>query len=210
MGFLNLHGHFQEERDMSQTTSLFSSSRLKLAAAAAALSVFAIVGCNDDGGGNPTPPLTPVEQFLAEGKAIFEQSCTACHGHHGEGESAPPLLHSDYVIAERMRPARILLLGLPNPIDTNPIVVNGIEHNNAMPALGVEWSDHDLAAVTSYLRAGLNDSTSINCEVGENEDGQPISLCDIVASPEDATTLITEAEIKALRDSLDAKGYFDL
>ncbi len=195
---------------MSQPTKSLFRPRFSLVTAFAALAVFALIGCNDGGGTTEPPTPTPEEQFLAEGKAIFDQSCTACHGHHGEGESGPPLLHSDYLIAERLRPVRIMLLGLPNPVDTNPIVVNGIEHNNAMFAIGADWPDRDLAAVSSYLRAVLNDSTSVNCEVGENEDGQLVSECDLVPSPEEATTFITEAEVKALRDTLESKGYFDL
>jgi len=198
---------------MFQTTTSLFRFKLPLVTACAALSLFALVGCNDDGPTQPTsPPLTEEEQLLADGKEIFEQSCTVCHGHNGEGESGPPLLHSDYVIAERMRPVRILFMGLPNPIDTNPIVVNGIEHNNTMPAIATQsqWDDRQISAVVSYLRVTLNDSTSVNCEPFENEDGQIESECDLVVSPAEAATIITADEVKTLRDSLDGEGMLDM
>jgi hypothetical protein len=101
-----------------------------------------------------------------------------------------------------MRPVRILLMGLPNVIDTNPIVVNGITYENQMPAIAADWTDRKIAAVLTYVRAELNDSTSTNCVVSENGDGQLVSDCVIIASPANATTMITPAEVKALRDSL--------
>jgi mono/diheme cytochrome c family protein len=174
----------------------------------AAVSLFIVVACDKP---TDTPPTDLRAELIAEGETLFSGSCNACHGAHGEGESAPPLKHSDYLIAERMRPVRILLMGLPNAIDTNPIVVNGIEHQNSMLAIATqnEWSNRQIAAVLTYVRAVLNDSTSTNCVVGENEDGQPISDCDIVVSPENATTTITPEEVGALRDSLSGAGLLD-
>jgi mono/diheme cytochrome c family protein len=174
----------------------------------AVASMFVVVGCNKTTDPEPADLRT---QLIAEGKVIFEESCTSCHGHNGEGESGPPLLHSDYLIEQRMRPARILLLGLPNPIDTNPIMVNGILHENTMFDIAIQngMDDRQIAAVLTYVRAVLNDSTSVNCVAGENEDGQPISECDIVPSPEDATTTITPEEIGALRDSLTNAGLIN-
>jgi mono/diheme cytochrome c family protein len=151
-------------------------------------------------------------ELIAEGEIAFT-TCAACHGEHGQGESGPPLLHSDYLVAQRMRPVRILLMGLgdpgSNPIDTNPIVVNGITHENQMPAIAAEWTDRKIAAVLTYVRAELNDSTSTNCVVSENQDGQLVSDCDIVVSPSTATSMITPAEVKALRDSLRGAGLLD-
>lgn len=195
---------------MTHTTKPLFRSKLTVIAALATLSLFAVVGCNDKSTTGPEEEETPTrEQLIAEGQTVFEESCVACHGHSGEGESGPPLLHSDYLIAQRMRPVRILLMGLPNPIDTNPIVVNGIQHENTMFAIGADWDNRKIAGVVTYLRAVLNDSTSTNCTVSENEDGQLVSDCDIVKSPAEATTEILPSEVKALRDSLDAAGLLN-
>jgi len=175
--------------------------------ALAALTLFGVVGCE-----KPTEKTTDLRtELIAEGKTIFDQSCVACHGHDGVGESAPPLLHSDYMIEQRMRPARILLLGLPNPIDTNPILVNGIPHENTMFAIASanNWSNRQIAAVLTYVRAVLNDSTSTNCIVTEDGDGKPVSNCTIVPSPAEATSMITPEEIGALRDSLTGAGLLE-
>jgi len=158
-----------------------------------------------DGGGDDLRA-----QLIAEGQPIFSQ-CEACHGHGGVGESGPPLKHSDFVIAERMRPVRILLMGLPNAIDTaTTIVVNGVPmEGNSMPALGAGMTDREVAAIVTYVRAVLNDSTSVNCTAEENQDGQLVSDCDIIVSPEGATTMVTPDEVKALRDSLTTAGLIE-
>ena len=36
---------------------------------------------------------TQMTQQIAEGKAIFEMSCSSCHGLNGEGQSTGPHLH---------------------------------------------------------------------------------------------------------------------
>jgi mono/diheme cytochrome c family protein len=176
--------------------------------ALAALSLLVVVGCDKTTDPEPTDLRT---ELIAEGQTLYGSSCNACHGAHGEGESGPPLKHSDYLIAQRMRPVRILLMGLPNPIDTNLIVVNGITHENQMFAIATAsgWTNRQIAAVLTYVRAVMNDSTSTNCIVGENGDGQPVSDCDIIASPADATTMITPDEVGALRDSLRTAGLID-
>jgi mono/diheme cytochrome c family protein len=180
---------------MNRSTINKRSGALLLGILAAAF----IVGCDKTTGSVSDEELRA--QLIAEGKTAFT-SCAACHGEHGQGESGPPLLHSDYLVAQRMRPVRILLMGLPNVIDTNPIVVNGITYENQMPAIAADWTDRKIAAVLTYVRAELNDSTSTNCVVSENGDGQLVSDCVIIASPANATTMITPAEVKALRDSL--------
>ncbi len=165
-----------------------------------ALAAAFLVGCNKSTDSNGGSGLR--EQLIAEGEELF-QNCTACHGHEGVGEAAPPLKHSDFLIAERLRPVRILLLGLPNAIDTaTTIKVNGldIEGQTMFPiATSMGWSDRQIAAVLTYVRAVLNDSTSVNCTASENEDGQMVSECDVVASPADATTMITPDEVAAVR-----------
>jgi len=198
---------------MTHTNKFRFLNKSAALATLAALSLVVVIGCNKTTDPIVEPPvsMTLRDSLIAEGKTTFESSCVACHGQHGEGESAPLLLHSDYLIAQRMRPARILLMGLPNPIDTNPIVVNGIQHENQMFAIAStnNWNDRKIAGVLTYVRAVLNDSTSTNCVVGENGDGQTVSTCTIVPSPADAITTITPEEIAALRDSLTTAGLLD-
>jgi mono/diheme cytochrome c family protein len=150
--------------------------------------------------------------LIAEGEPLFE-TCAGCHGTEGEGQAGPPLRHSDFLIAERMRPVRILFLGLPNQIDTaTTITVNGVDvEGNSMFAVATSsgWTNREVAAVLTYVRAVMNDSTSVNCVPYEDENGQMASTCDIVPSPASATTMITPEEVSALRDSLIDVGYLD-
>lgn len=184
-------------------------TRAALTALLATLGFAALMGActkspTDDEGGDDELRA----ELIAEGELQFAQ-CTGCHEAGGVGGSAPPLLHSDFLIAERMRPVRILLLGLPNSIDTaTTIKVNGVDIvGNSMPAFGSGWTPREIAAVLTYVRAVLNDSTSVNC-VPVEIDGQMKGDCDIVPSPAHATTTITPDEVAALRDSLISAGVF--
>lgn len=91
--------------------------------------------------------------LFERGKAIYDQVCIHCHqpGGVGFGE-VPPLAESDYLMADRVRPVRILLKGLKDTI-----VVNGRTYSAEMPALIA--SDLSVAAVLTYVRNQFNGAT---------------------------------------------------
>lgn len=101
----------------------------------------------------PAPILPPPEKdrgLLAEGKAIYGQSCIACHQPTGLGlpGAFPPLKDSDWLRAEDpARLIRVVLHGLIGPID-----VNGQPYNGMMPPQGATLDDRKVAAVLSYVR----------------------------------------------------------
>jgi mono/diheme cytochrome c family protein len=190
-----------------------SPRSLLLGASAAALLALAFNACSE-GGTEPLDPslYIPRAVLLDSGEAAFG-TCAGCHNANGVGSAnfAPPLRHSDYFMAERLRPARILLMGLPNAIDTAVhITVNGLSYNggnNQMPALATEeaWSNLKIAGMLTYIRALLNDSTSVSCDPG-TLDQYEMAVCTKIARPAAANDSVAVWEIKALRDSLAGAG----
>ena len=83
----------------------------------------------------------------AQGKAVYDKVCTACHQASGEGipGAFPPLKNSDYLKADVERSIRAVVKGL-----TGPIEVNGKKYNGAMPPMAY-LSDNDIAAVFTYV-----------------------------------------------------------
>lgn len=84
-----------------------------------------------------------------DGKLIFGQLCSACHGAEGQGVGGnvfPPLAGSEWVKGDPNRIAQILLHGL-----TGEIAVKGEVYNLAMPAQG-SLSDEAKVAVIRYVK----------------------------------------------------------
>jgi len=85
----------------------------------------------------------------SDGAAIFAGQCAACHQSSGAGlpGAFPPLARSDWVAGGPDALIQILLHGVQGTL-----TVNGTRYNGAMPALGANLSDADIAAVLSYIR----------------------------------------------------------
>jgi|GEM_PF-796158 len=99
-------------------------------------------------GKDAAPAVDP--KMIETGKAVYAQTCVACHQPTGLGVPGafPPLKDSDWVMAEDPeRLIRVLLHGLMGPIE-----VNGIPYSSAMPGQGMTLKDEQIAAVLSYIR----------------------------------------------------------
>lgn len=188
-----------------------------LFAACLTAALFAI-GCTDDKG--TTPPAAepgPLnrDSLLARGEASFN-TCAGCHGFDGEGHppSTPPLLHSDFLMAERLRPVRIMFLGLPNEIDTaTTITVNGVDYIDqgmTSPVIDYGLSDTTIAAILTYVRVVMNDTLSVDCREPDTIDGIPYADCDLEARPasEVAQDSVMPDEVAAIRAQLIADSLF--
>jgi mono/diheme cytochrome c family protein len=96
------------------------------------------------------------EGLKALGKMVYF-NCVGCHQPTGQGGSGiPPLAGSDWVAGDKASTARltrILLYGLKEPI-----FVNGVSYNAAMPAWGGQLKDHQVAAVLTYVRKEWNNA----------------------------------------------------
>jgi cytochrome c oxidase cbb3-type subunit III len=81
-------------------------------------------------------------QAVAQGKALYDQHCTACHGANaGAGERAPAIVST----ATSMR-------GQRSDAQLMAIVKNGIP-GSAMPAWGNRLSDSDIANIGAFIHA---------------------------------------------------------
>lgn len=81
-------------------------------------------------------------QPMVQGKALYDQHCTACHGANaGAGERAPAIVSA----ATSMR-------GQRSDAQLMAIVRNGIP-GTAMPAWGNRLSDSDIANIGAYIHA---------------------------------------------------------
>lgn len=91
---------------------------------------------------------------MSIGKQIYNQRCQHCHGDKGQGlgKLYPPLDSSDYLVENRYLLACIIRNG-----QSGPIVVNGINYNQIMPA-NPDLLEDEIAHISTYiLNAWSND-----------------------------------------------------
>ena len=86
------------------------------------------------------------EQYLIAGKNIYDQQCSNCHGIQGEGlkNLYPPLQNSDFLVHKSL-----VVCIIKNGF-SGPMMVNGKEYNQAMPAQAKLY-DLDIAQLTTWL-----------------------------------------------------------
>ena len=96
-----------------------------------------------------TPLPTPNSAALARGKVLFEETCAACHGVHGEGTSAGKALTSSTLIKTSSDADLVKFVQLGRAAN-DPHNTTGL----AMPANGgqANVSSADIAAVIGYIR----------------------------------------------------------
>jgi mono/diheme cytochrome c family protein len=100
--------------------------------------------------------LTAAEKLKAQklmvfdtlaGKTVFESKCLVCHQESGIGipGTFPPLAHSDYLLADKIRALNNVANGFKDSI-----LVNGITYKrHLMPE--IELSDEQLRDVMNYI-----------------------------------------------------------
>lgn len=88
----------------------------------------------------------PMEEKLAHGETIYQQSCVACHQATGAGipNVFPPLAGADYLNEDLQRAIEIVKHGM-----SGEIVVNGEVYNSVMPPQNL--SDQEIASVLTYI-----------------------------------------------------------
>lgn len=122
----------------------------------------------DGPGGAAASPSAPVpaapggagegyHAAAADGHAVYESRCSACHQSAGQGlpGAFPPIAGSEYVLGDPGRLVKIVLHGL-----TGPVTVHGQSFNGAMPAWADVLSDAEIAAVLSYERSSFANSAA--------------------------------------------------
>lgn len=91
----------------------------------------------------------------ADGKALFNANCVACHQATGTGIPGvfPPLDGSEWVMGDSRVVINILLHGV-----TGEIKVKDTTYNGNMPPFGEKFSDDEMAAVATYIRSEWSNS----------------------------------------------------
>lgn len=112
-------------------------------------------------------PQTP-EQLNEVGRQLYVQ-CAICHKAGGDGIPGvhPPLKQSEWVVgkeAKASRLIRIVLYGVKGDM-----TVSGQKYTVPMSGYGAIWSDHQIAAVLTYIRQawGHKDPAITAAEVAE-------------------------------------------
>ncbi|GAA3932978.1 cytochrome c [Hymenobacter algoricola] len=84
-----------------------------------------------------------------EGARIYATHCANCHGAQGEGlqRLIPPLARADYLTKNRANLACLLRKGLQGPL-----VVNGVEFNQVMPAADSHLTDSQLTNLLNFVQ----------------------------------------------------------
>jgi mono/diheme cytochrome c family protein len=104
-----------------------------------------------------------VEAEEVRGDLVYANLCQVCHQADGKGVSRryPPLVGSEWVVADPETPARIVLFGLQGPI-----TVEGQTYNNKMPPQGDKLSDQEVAAVLTYIRSSWgNNAPAVSADL---------------------------------------------
>lgn len=102
-------------------------------------------------GPNPPPAAAPVAAAATgkiDGRTVFEQNCSACHGATGAGHpgSYPPLAGNPDLFASHDFPVLVVLNGI-----TGPIKVKGVSYDESMPSFS-HLSDAEIAAAVNFVR----------------------------------------------------------
>ena len=100
-------------------------------------------------------PSLAVAKSIASGKAIYMQSCVACHLADGGGVQNlnPPLIKTSWVLGNQQRLINVMLKGLSRqPID-------GETYSNAMPPFNY-LSDAQIADVLTFVRNSFGNKAS--------------------------------------------------
>jgi mono/diheme cytochrome c family protein len=102
-------------------------------------------------------PKSGAAEVAAQGKAVYENVCAACHSSDGLGKpgQAPPLAGSEWVAKDAASLAHVPLAGLNGEIQ-----VKGQAWNLSMPPMGAALSDDKLAAVLTYIRSSWGNQSS--------------------------------------------------
>ena len=87
------------------------------------------------------------EQYMVQGKLLYQQKCSNCHQEDGSGLARliPPLDSADYMLSDMGRTACIIKNGMEGAIE-----VNGILYNQPMPT-NEQLTDIEVAQILTYV-----------------------------------------------------------
>lgn len=112
--------------------------------------VLALLVC---AGGNAAAQSSNAAPSAEKGKAVYEQSCLACHQADGSGVPglAPPLIEGTFVNGDKTKLIQIVLNGMEG------VEIKGETYANPMPAFGY-LNDTEIADLLTYLRSNFKNN----------------------------------------------------
>lgn len=138
----------------------------------------------------PAVAQEDIKASADRGKAVYMQTCMACHQLTGMGVPGafPPLAKTDYVTGDTRRLVAIILKGI-----TGAMTVDGKIYATGMPQPDLTFpqlkDDKNVADVLNYIRTNFGNSTT--------EAITPAFVAEVRKEFADRTTQWTEAELKA-------------
>jgi mono/diheme cytochrome c family protein len=99
----------------------------------------------------------PVAASIARGKIIYNQICASCHQADGSGVPRlnPPLIKTTYVLGDKTKLIRVLLLGLNEDVE-----IEGEYYSNPMPSQAA-LKDEEIADVLTFVRNNFGNKAPV-------------------------------------------------
>ena len=99
---------------------------------------------------------TDLQSSIARGKAVFENTCLACHQADASGvpNLAPPLIKTSFVLGDKTKLINIILNGLKD------VEIDGERYDNPMPAFDY-LTDTEVAEVLTYVRNNFGNKAGV-------------------------------------------------
>jgi mono/diheme cytochrome c family protein len=94
------------------------------------------------------PAAVNITASMARGKILFKNICATCHQADGSGvpRMNPPLIKTTYVLGDKTKLIKVLLLGLNEDVE-----IEGEYYSNPMPAQAA-LKDEEIADVLTFVR----------------------------------------------------------
>ena len=89
-----------------------------------------------------------ISASVARGKILYKEICATCHQTDGSGvpRMNPPLIKTSYVLGDKAKLIKVLLLGLNEEVE-----IEGEYYSNPMPSQAT-LKDQEIADVLTFVR----------------------------------------------------------
>ncbi|TGE28335.1 c-type cytochrome [Hymenobacter metallicola] len=93
-----------------------------------------------------------------EGAKLYASHCSNCHGAAGEGlqRLIPPLAGADYLVKNRSGLACLVRKGMQGPL-----IVNGVDYNQVMPAADTHLTDSQITNILNFVQTSWGNKGEI-------------------------------------------------